>query len=213
MHRSTRTTILFALVAAVIAAVAVSGIATAASTDATAAKKKPLFTKKQKKEINKLIAAKIAAIPPVTIPPVTIPAGPAAYTVTNAAQIDLPSALATNTVILSKSLPAGKYAVSGHVNGFYITDASTDEANLACRAKVNGTTVQSSNAGNDAGIFLFLASAGTLNIPYNFTVDAAAASTLSIDCSAGYDSPGVQTGVYVGAGSARLNAVTVASIG
>ncbi|MBJ7459778.1 MAG: hypothetical protein JHD02_11355 [Thermoleophilaceae bacterium] len=211
MHRSKRSTILLAVVAAVIAAVAVAGIATAASPDATSAKKKPLFTKKQKKEINKLIDQAIAKIPPVTIP--ASPVGPAAYAATNAAQIDLPSNLATDTDILSKSLPAGKYVVSGHVNGFYLTDAVADEANLVCRAKVNGTTVQSSNASNDAGIFLLLATAGTLNIPFNFTVDAAAASTLSVDCSAGYDSPGAYTGVYVGAGAAKFNAVTVASVG
>jgi hypothetical protein len=133
----------------------------------------------------------------------TIPAGPAAFTTSNGAEVDLVSDLNTSKNVITKSLPAGKYAVSGHVNGFYVTDNASDEANLVCNAKVNGTTV----------IFLFAATGGTLNIPYDFTIDAAAASTFTVDCSAGYDSPGALTGVFVGKGAASFNAVTVSSIG
>lgn len=199
---------------ALVAALSVLLIAASVSfaTDATSSakkKKKPVLTSKQKKAIDKMIAKKISAIPAAP----AAPAGPAAYAASNASQVDIPSALATVTPILSKSIPAGKYVVNAHVNGFYLTDAVADEANLICRAKLNGTTVQQGQAGNDAGIFLFLATGATLNMSFNFTVDAASASTLSIDCSGGYDSPGVYTGEYVSAGQASLTAVTVGSIG
>jgi hypothetical protein len=186
----------------------VAAVAVANDNGQAAAKKKVTFTSKQKKAINKMIDAKIKKI---SIP--TVPAGPAAYTARNAAQVNIPSALATETDVLSKSIPAGKYVVSGHVNGFYVTDNPADEANLVCRLRLNGTTIQQAQAGNDAGIFLFLATAGTLNMSFDTTVDAAAASTLKIDCSGGYDSPGAQVGEYVGAEQAVLNAVTVGSIG
>jgi hypothetical protein len=212
MHRSTRSTILLAVIAALIAVVAVAGVATAANSDATTAakkkKKKPLFTAKQTKQINKLIAAKIA-----TIPPVKIPAGPAAYLASNGAEIALDNGVGLSTPVLSKALPAGKYVVSGHVNGFYLTDSAADEAQLVCRAKVNGNILQSTSASNDAGIFILVASAGTLNIPFNFTVDAAAASTFTVDCSAGFDNPGAYTGVTINAGAAKFTATTVSSIG
>lgn len=211
---TSRAALMIALVAVLSGALMVAGIASASSENpgqASAAKKKkkkPVLTSKQKKAINKMIDAKIKKI---VIP--TVPAGPAAYTAANAGQVDIPSDLNVSTPVLSKAIPAGKYAVSGHVNGFYLTNASTDEANLVCKAKLNGTTVQQAQAGNDAGIFLLVASAGTLNMPFDFAIDATAASTLSIDCSGGYDDPGTLAGEYVGAGQAVLTAVTVGSIG
>lgn len=214
MHRSTRSTVLLAVIAALIAVVAVAGIATAATPDVDAAakkKKKPLFTSKQKKEINKLIAKKIAAIPPVTIP--TIPAGPAAYTATNAAIVSLDSDLTEYQTVVSKVLPAGKHVISGHVNGFYYTDAVADEAVLTCRTKLNGTTLETVQAGNDAGIFLILLTGATLNMSFDFTTDTAAASTLLVECAAGYDSPGANQGVVVNPGASKFTAVTVGSIG
>jgi hypothetical protein len=209
MFRTSRKTILVAVVAALASMLAITSVGIAANDDASVAKKKKYaLTKAQKKTVNKLIDAKIKKI---QIP--VVPAGPAAYTAKNDAQVNIPSDLSTVNPVLSKAIPAGKYVVSGHVNGFYLTNETDDEANLICRAKLNGTTVQTGQASNDAGIFLFLATGATLNIPFSFTVDAAAASTLSIDCSGGYDDPGTLQGEYVSTGQAVLNAVTVSSIG
>lgn len=202
------TTLFAVIVGVLMTALLMASIAVAANNSAEVSKKKkkkPVLTSKQKKSINKMIDSKIKQI--------NIPVGPTAYTTKNDAQVNIPSDLDVSTPVLSKAVPAGKYVVNAHVNGFYLTNDSADEANLICRLKVNGTTVQQGQAGNDAGIFLFLATAASLNMSFNVAVDATAASTLSIDCSGGYDSPGAYQGEYVSAGQASLTAVTVSSIG
>lgn len=210
MKLFSRFAVLAVLALALTAAFAVTSIAVAEPAAETAAKKKKkkkaVFNSKQKKEINRLIAAQIKKIP-------APPAGPAAYKATNGANADLPSGITQYTTVLSKNLPAGKYAVNAVVHGAYVTDQSGEFATLNCRLNVNGTTVATGYDHNEATQFLLVALAARLSTPIVDTIELGAAGTVSIECAASYDNPGAGSGLDIASENAKLTAVTVGSIG
>lgn len=214
MFKTNRTALIASLMTALVLLGAFAAISVASNNAESAAKKKkkPIFTSKQKKELNKLIKAALKN----KVGP-TGPAGPAvapaSFNASNAADIEIPSAVATQTTVLTKVLPAGKYTINGTVTGTYVTDAYADAAQMLCRLKTDGTTVTDNQDNNTTNIFLLLLSAAKLHVPIEHTLDLPAAATVTVTCSGGYDSPGAGTGLDIEAGDAKFTAIAVGSLG
>lgn len=199
------------VVAALTAALLVAGVATATGQIDIAKKKKkakPVLTSKQKKAIDKMIAAKIKKIP-------AAPVGPAAYSARNATESGvLPNSASTYTKVLDLAVPAGKYAVNGRVNVGFFTDDNTNTAFARCNLKdAAGNTLDDLQGTTGADQYIFLiGTVGYVNLSFNATLDAAAATTLSISCANANKTNGTTHDSSIGAGQARLTAVRVASV-
>lgn len=206
MKRLSKSTLLV-LVGALTAALLVASISVAANNASTSAKKKKkaVLTSKQKKSINKLIDAKIKQLAP----------GPAAYFAKNAsASGDIPNSVNTiSTTVLTKDLPAGKYAVTARVQLTSSADDASDYFSANCHAYSGATEVDRSDASWNGGFNFIGVYLGAANTNLNFSLDATAATTLSIKCAVGHSSVAVDQGASVGAGGARLTAIRVGSIG
>lgn len=211
--KSPTKSLLLVVIAALTAALLVSSIAIASNQAETAKKKKKAtFTSKQKKAIDKMIAAKIKKIqfPAAPAPPV----GPAAYSAANAADSGtLPNSVATYTKVLDLPVPAGKYAISGRVNVSFITNDNSNTVFARCNVKdAAGNTLDDTQGTSGPDQFVLLVVAGYVNLSFNATVDEPAATTLSISCANGNGTAGSTHASSIGGGQARLTAVRVASI-
>jgi hypothetical protein len=215
INKSVLTTVIAALVAALV----VSGLAVAAN-EASTAKSKSKFTKAQRKEINKLITAKVKAatkksdtkIAAVDAKAATAAAGPIAYSAKNTApSANLPSDYDIETTVLQQNLPAGKYVVSGRVRGSISADGQTDRTGFRCKVRdSSGTLLEDMFGAAEHDQLVVIVFGNWINLPLSFTVDAPTGTTLTVKCAAG-KSDSSSTAI-VAAGDARLNSVQVRAV-
>jgi hypothetical protein len=216
MLRTSRFALSAALITALVAAAAFAGIAVADNaSEASAAKTKSSFSKKQQKEIAKLIKAAIKKkVGPVGPQGIQGPAvAPAAYDFSNAAATGfLTDDLGTFTTLFTKTLPAGKYALNGHVAGQFVADATDKKFSFRCQTVVGTNTVDDQYAFG-VSTPVFISTVGEVSISVNETLNLTAPTDVKVRCSGAHASVGAGYGVHVTANEASFNAVGVGSIG
>lgn len=210
MFKKHRFAIFASILTAVICLLGVTAFASAGNDQASTSASRT-FTKKQTKAINKMINKAVKkAIAKSEAKQAHV--GHAGFYGANTAKVSLPSSLSTNTTVLTKTLPAGKFIVNARVSAQYYADAATDKVYTRCTASDGTTTLDQVGQSDAADQFILLFAGATENLPLNFTIDSAASTTITISCTSGYDDPGVLEGAFVDVGKARINAVQVSGI-
>lgn len=213
-------TLAVALVAALVTATAMAALAIADDSNSpvaeSAASKK--FNKKQLKQVRSLIKKELRKkVGPTGATGANGANGAASgYFGTGVAVSSFGNDVSSYTTVLTKALPAGKFVVNADVAVTYAASDDEFAINAQCRAKTpDNTILDTGQDSTEADIFVLLFVSGIANVPLNFTVDAAAPTTITVECSTGYDSDGSGAAetASVTAENSRLSAIQVNSIG
>lgn len=216
-------TLAVALVAALVTATAMAALAIADDSNSpvaeSAASKK--FNKKQLKQVRSLIKQELRKkVGPTGATGANGANGAngaaSGYFGTGVAVSSFGNDVSSYTTVLTKALPAGKFVVNADVAVTYAASDDEFAINAQCRAKTpDNTILDTGQDSTEADIFVLLFVSGIANVPLNFTVDAAAPTTITVECSTGYDSDGSGAAetASVTAENSRLSAIQVSAIG
>lgn len=221
MNRTSQVAFAASAITALVVVCTMAGISLAgpnSKEDASAAATKRAFTRAQtrelKKQINAALAKRVGPTGPTGAPGAAGAAGPAVapagYFAANASQIAMVSS-AAHSLMVGKSLPAGKYIVNASVNMFYSGGSAGNAARGDCHIAAPGLPVQliQDQASAD-NIGAELGPPGYLNFPLSATVDLASPASVEVRCTTTFETAFL--GMFVQPGAARINAIAVGSV-